>query len=109
MSFLSVDVCNKMLKIKINFPEKDRKLLHELLSLPLDKPLFRRGNAFPVNSSKLVNPHEAIPVQPVKDTIIALVSGRYTYHHYMQDNFNDDGWGCAYRSMQTIFSWFRYV
>uniref|UniRef100_S4NWQ2 Ufm1-specific protease 2 n=3 Tax=Pararge aegeria TaxID=116150 RepID=S4NWQ2_9NEOP len=26
----------------------------------------------------------------------------------MQDNFNDDGWGCAYRSMQTIFSWFKF-
>jgi hypothetical protein len=24
----------------------------------------------------------------------------------MQDSFNDDGWGCAYRSMQTICSWF---
>jgi hypothetical protein len=25
----------------------------------------------------------------------------------MQDDFNDDGWGCAYRSLQTIISWFR--
>ena len=25
----------------------------------------------------------------------------------MQDNFNDNGWGCAYRSFQTIFSWFK--
>lgn len=25
----------------------------------------------------------------------------------MQDNFNDDGWGCAYRSFQTVFSWYR--
>ena len=25
----------------------------------------------------------------------------------MQDNFNDDGWGCAYRSFQTIFSWYK--
>lgn len=24
-----------------------------------------------------------------------------------QDNFNDDGWGCAYRSLQTLCSWFR--
>jgi hypothetical protein len=35
------------------------------------------------------------------------VQGDYHYHHYMQDNFNDNGWGCAYRSFQTIFSWFR--
>lgn len=24
----------------------------------------------------------------------------------MQDNINDEGWGCAYRSFQTIWSWF---
>lgn len=23
----------------------------------------------------------------------------------MSDQFNDTGWGCAYRSIQTIFSW----
>ncbi len=37
-----------------------------------------------------------------------LVKGTYSYHHYLQDGFNDDGWGCAYRSLQTIISWFRY-
>jgi hypothetical protein len=37
-----------------------------------------------------------------------LVSGSYDYYHYMQDNFNDNGWGCAYRSMQTICSWMKY-
>lgn len=37
---------------------------------------------------------------------VYLVNGSYDYYHYMQDNFNDDGWGCAYRSMQTICSWF---
>lgn len=26
----------------------------------------------------------------------------------MQDNFDDDGWGCAYRSLQTLCSWFRF-
>lgn len=34
-----------------------------------------------------------------------MVKGRYTYYHYNQDNFNDKGWGCAYRSLQTIVSW----
>lgn len=71
--------------------------------------MFRRGNAYRFNSGgKLVTPHEAVTMPPTNnDIIVALVRGRYTYHHYMQDNFNDDGWGCAYRSMQTIFSWFR--
>ena len=26
---------------------------------------------------------------------------------YSQDRFNDCGWGCAYRSLQTIVSWFQ--
>jgi hypothetical protein len=34
------------------------------------------------------------------------VKGDYIYFHYMQDGFNDAGWGCAYRSLQTLFSWF---
>lgn len=36
-----------------------------------------------------------------------LISGHYDYYHYMQDRFNDSGWGCAYRSLQTIVSWFK--
>lgn len=36
-----------------------------------------------------------------------LVQGIYSYHHYMQDRMDDKGWGCAYRSLQTISSWFR--
>ncbi|OQV11916.1 Ufm1-specific protease 2 [Hypsibius exemplaris] len=35
------------------------------------------------------------------------VQGAYTYHHYKQDRFDDDGWGCAYRSLQTLYSWFK--
>lgn len=26
----------------------------------------------------------------------------------MQDHVNDNGWGCAYRSLQTIISWFKF-
>lgn len=26
----------------------------------------------------------------------------------MQDRMNDNGWGCAYRSLQTIISWFKF-
>ncbi|KAM3967989.1 UFM1 specific peptidase 2 [Aphomia sociella] len=90
--------------------EKERRLLHEQLGLPLTKPVFRRGNAYSYKTGgRLINPHEAIAPIPAKsDVTVALVRGRYAYYHYMQDNFNDDGWGCAYRSMQTIFSWFRY-
>ena len=32
-----------------------------------------------------------------------LVAG----HVSMQDKFDDKGWGCAYRSLQTLWSWFQ--
>ena len=38
---------------------------------------------------------------------VSLVAGPYMYYHYMQDKFDDKGWGCAYRSLQTLHSWFR--
>ncbi|XP_050803159.1 ufm1-specific protease 2 isoform X4 [Gopherus flavomarginatus] len=39
---------------------------------------------------------------------VYLVHGVYSYHHYMQDRIDDNGWGCAYRSLQTICSWFKH-
>lgn len=35
-----------------------------------------------------------------------MVKGKYKYYHYNQQNIDDDGWGCAYRSLQTLASWF---
>lgn len=35
-----------------------------------------------------------------------FVQGSYEYHHYGQ-GARDAGWGCAYRSCQTIFSWYK--
>jgi len=35
------------------------------------------------------------------------VRGSYEYCHYGQQGTADHGWGCAYRSCQTIISWFR--
>jgi Ufm1-specific protease 2 len=37
----------------------------------------------------------------------SFVKGDYYYLHYLLDNINDNGWGCAYRSFQTIFSWYK--
>lgn len=44
-----------------------------------------------------------------KQIEVELVRGHYTYHHYMQDGINDSGWGCAYRTLQTILSWSVYL
>lgn len=93
---------------------KYREDLHKILGLPMTRPYFRYGNAVRFSSDSstniLINPHEAIPQN---DDIVnssrkvKVVQGLYAYHHYMQDSFDDNGWGCAYRSLQTIVSWFR--
>ena len=61
-------------------------------------------------SEHVLNPHLNIPnilEKPKENNIIrALVRGDYYYYHYNQDNFIDSGWGCAYRSLQTLISWF---
>ncbi|KAL4230028.1 Ufm1-specific protease 2 [Mactra antiquata] len=92
--------------------ETERKELHQLLCLPVDRPLFRSGNQyrFPdddYNSGYLVNVHQYCPKSKVSDGTQYLVQGLYTYHHYMQDRFDDNKWGCAYRSLQTLASWFK--
>uniref|UniRef100_U5ENV8 Probable Ufm1-specific protease 2 n=1 Tax=Corethrella appendiculata TaxID=1370023 RepID=U5ENV8_9DIPT len=93
---------------------KNRKQYHQLLGLPFTRPYFRRclnfnfaqnNSANEVAASILTNPHEGLNYKSIGRQ--SLVHGLYTYHHYMQDNFNDDGWGCAYRSLQTICSWFK--
>ncbi|KAF5274306.1 hypothetical protein FQR65_LT04425 [Abscondita terminalis] len=92
--------------------EKTRLILHKQLLLPIKQPLFRRANRYIFNydihgSRPLVNPHEHL--NPVKSGgEIALVKGKYSYYHYCQNNMDDNGWGCAYRSLQTLASWFCF-
>ncbi|XP_011702263.1 PREDICTED: ufm1-specific protease 2 [Wasmannia auropunctata] len=86
-----------------------RKALHKALALDLTKPYFRRGNAikFDIQTNGiLVNPHQALLHKGIMGKL-SIVDGLYSYHHYMQDKFDDNGWGCAYRSLQTIISWYR--
>jgi len=33
------------------------------------------------------------------------VSGEYDYYHYLCDGTDDRGWGCGYRTLQTLISW----
>ena len=49
-----------------------------------------------------INIHEMLRTMPTG--LRYSVCGDYLYYHYMQDGFNDNGWGCAYRSMQTLLS-----
>jgi len=91
--------------------EAFRRAVHLSFLLPLDRPLVRRANRAAVGpgaGARLACVHRGLEGRhSVAGGQVALVQGQYTYSHYMQDNFDDDGWGCAYRSLQTLVSWFR--
>lgn len=36
-----------------------------------------------------------------------LTQGNFSYFHYKCDNYDDVGWGCGYRTLQTMCSWIR--
>lgn len=95
-----------------------RKSVHEKLLLPLDRPLVRPACRIFLNTSspeavnggcpgRLSNVHHGIKSHGLGkgDVTEHLIQGNYLYCHYLQDKFNDSGWGCAYRSLQTILSW----
>lgn len=98
-----------------------RRSLHMRLGLPLDRPLLLVSNALKfatrtsisgsdlarTASSLLKDVHTEVPSSGVSAGLISQVDGSYEYHHYLQNSFDDSGWGCAYRSLQTIISWFR--
>ena len=99
-----------------------RMALHHAFGLPTDRPVLRLGAGMPWADpaaaaaaaaaeddgfAVLRNVHEGLPGPKVPGAELHLVRGPYEYYHYMQQRFNDKGWGCAYRSLQTLASWFR--
>ncbi|KAL6854361.1 hypothetical protein ACP4OV_019264 [Aristida adscensionis] len=92
-----------------------RRDLHVRLGLPLDRPLLRISNALTFggtgksekSSSLLRDVHREIPSSGVSGGIMSLIDGSYEYYHYLHGGIDDNGWGCAYRSLQTIISWYR--
>ncbi|XP_035435310.2 ufm1-specific protease 1 [Spodoptera frugiperda] len=55
-------------------------------------------------SDLLTNVHETAGISKNSGKTY-LVSGNYKYYHYLCDGFDDRGWGCGYRTLQTICSW----
>ncbi|XP_016514038.1 putative Ufm1-specific protease isoform X2 [Nicotiana tabacum] len=96
-----------------------RRSLHLRLGLPFDRPLLRISNAIDLvgkkntgssvqkGSSLLKDAHLGIPCSGVSGGVSSLVQGSYEYYHYLHEGLDDSGWGCAYRSLQTIISWFK--
>ncbi|KAF7267982.1 hypothetical protein GWI33_018826 [Rhynchophorus ferrugineus] len=90
---------------------RERQSLHDLLLLSRQYPLFRRANRYQFlkgnrNNMPLINPHKAVKATS-NGGKICLVKGKYEYYHYCQNKMDDNGWGCAYRSLQTLASWFK--
>lgn len=90
-----------------------RTTIHKQLGLVLDRPLFRiclctnlQQSSEPPKQIRLRNPHTTLKPSGVVDGVEYITQGYYDYYHYMQDKFDDNGWGCAYRSFQSIASWF---
>ena len=55
-------------------------------------------------------PHSQVVAKKlaIAGSTTSIVQGKYDYYHYQVDGFSDNGWGCAYRSMQTVLSWFQH-
>ncbi|XP_030636761.1 ufm1-specific protease 1 [Chanos chanos] len=51
------------------------------------------------------NAHEGLPKPVLECTRCSLVKGDFLYYHYGCDGQDDRGWGCGYRTVQTISSW----
>jgi hypothetical protein len=105
-----------------------RARLHQLWHLRRDTPAFRFVNvvALPSLSAthlalgvrdpadfiiqpRLFDVHTALPPLPQRGSSASsamthVVSGRYGYYHYLQDRQSDSGWGCAYRTAQSLCS-----
>ncbi|XP_017772097.1 PREDICTED: ufm1-specific protease 2 [Nicrophorus vespilloides] len=99
---------------KFDAEDASRGKLHMNFMIPMNRPYFRRSNRFifkgdsygQAGGVQLKNVHkDAKPSNNGGEQ--ALVKGDYEYYHYLQDGMDDDGWGCAYRSLQTLASWFK--
>ncbi|EFA77805.1 hypothetical protein PPL_09303 [Heterostelium album PN500] len=104
--------------------QRDKRMMyHRLLCLPLNRPMIRSTSTTMMDTqssscvvgvdnkqwtSHIKDIHKHLDCNSKFGGKVSLVQGSYDYYHYKQDNMNDDGWGCAYRSMQTICSWLKY-
>lgn len=119
---LCISVSSPELEEKRDEDEEELKIwrgrVHECLKLPKDRPLLRRARAkyqgdLPEEwdggcRGRLMNVHLGMKGNHGmgKESIkVEMVKGDYLYCHYLQGGEKDSGWGCAYRSLQTLVSW----
>ena len=53
--------------------------------------------------------HKVVDEKFNKDNVkeLVTVNGSYQYWHYLCDSFDDRGFGCGYRTLQSICSWMK--
>ncbi len=51
------------------------------------------------------NVHVGLPKPLIDSVKNSLINGDYLYYHYGCDGQDDRGWGCGYRTIQTMASW----
>ncbi|XP_057710065.1 inactive Ufm1-specific protease 1 [Corythoichthys intestinalis] len=56
-------------------------------------------------ASVRTNVHKGLPPPIAEPLKMSVVEGDYQYYHYGCDGQNDRGWGCGYRTIQTMASW----
>lgn len=58
-----------------------------------------------VTDPLLKNAHVGLTLPLTDYEKCSLISGQCLYYHYRCDGQDDRGWGCGYRTVQTICSW----
>ncbi|KAJ0056032.1 hypothetical protein NL108_018086 [Boleophthalmus pectinirostris] len=59
-------------------------------------------------SAFLTNVHVGLQIPDEHHAQSATVKGDYAYFHYGCDGLDDRGWGCGYRTVQSMASWLFY-
>lgn len=107
----------KNIEPSYEFLKQQRNELHDGYLLPKCQPQLRYSQRMldlgvsniDEKLGYLCNVHETIvDSSGVKGGLRNVIKGTYTYHHYMQNRCQDNGWGCAYRSLQTIISHYKH-
>ena len=55
-----------------------------------------------------MNVHDGLAIPATEILKCSLSKGDYLYFHYGCDGQDDRGWGCGYRTIQTVASWLCY-